>query len=511
MSADVPERDQVAHIRLEEISKQFGRVRALDAVSLEVPRGSIHALIGENGAGKSTLGKIIAGAYQPDSGRLLIDGEPVEFHSPRAALDHGIATIAQEPAIVPRLSVAQNVMLGSEPAAANFIRGRSLREAYERIAGEAGFDLAGELSAGGLRVAEQQQIEILRALSRDASVIVMDEPSAALSGPESAKLHHVIRALAARGKTILLISHFLREVLDLADTVTVLRDGRVVAGMATAQATEQTLVEAMLGRPLTAAFPQRREPAADAEVVLAVRNLHAPGVVDATLEVRKGEIVGLAGLVGAGRTELARAIFGAVRPSAGEVTLAGRPIGQSPRDSLRAGVAMIPESRADDGLVMMRSVLENVTLARLDDLSSLGVVHRRSERRAAREVLTRCDVRGAGAGAPVRDLSGGNQQKVLFARTFMSAPRLLIADEPTRGVDIGAKRAIYELLVSLAAEGLGILLISSELEEIIGLAHRAYVMRRGRVVGQLDRESLTERAILTAAFADPTAAIEEAA
>jgi rhamnose transport system ATP-binding protein len=501
-------RDELPQIQLEEVSKHFGRVQALDSVSLAVRRGSIHALIGENGAGKSTLGRIIAGAYAPDSGRLLLDGEPVSFHSPRAALEQGIATIAQEPAIVPRLSVAENVLLGSEPTAANFIRRRTLNQTYARIAAEAGFDLFGEQPADRLRVAEQQQVEILRALSRDAKVIVMDEPSAALSGPESTKLHRVVRALAARGKTILLISHFLREVLELADTITVLRDGRIVADAAAGEATEPTLVEAMLGRPVTAAFPPKRPAAQSAPIVLSARNLSAPGVVDASLELRAGEIVGLAGLVGAGRTELARAIFGAARSSAGEVLAGARRIGHSPRDSLRAGVAMVPESRTEDGLVMMRSVLENVSLARLDELSSAGVVRRGRERRAARAVLARCDVRGAGPTAPVRNLSGGNQQKVLFARTFMVQPSVLIADEPTRGVDIGAKRTIYDLLAALAADGLGILLISSELEEITGLAHRVYVMRRGRIVEELQGKGVTERAILTAAFAEPQSAEE---
>jgi simple sugar transport system ATP-binding protein/ribose transport system ATP-binding protein len=331
----------------------------------------------------------------------------------------------------------------------------------------------------------------------------MDEPSAALNGLESAKLHRVIRSLAAGGKTILLISHFLREVLELADTITVLRDGRIVASADASGATEQTLVEAMLGRPLTAAFPSKRSPPADAPVLLAVRHLHAPGVIDASLEVRAGEIVGLAGLVGAGRTELARAIFGAERASSGEVTAADRRLGRSPRHSLRAGVAMIPESRQQDGLILTRSVLENVSLASLGALSRFGLIRRGRERQAAEEVLMRCDVRGAGSAAPVRALSGGNQQKVLFARMFLCRPTVVIADEPTRGVDVGAKRAIYDLLVSLAGEGLGILLISSEIEEIIGLAHRALVMRRGRIVSELTAETLTEREILMAAFAEP--------
>jgi simple sugar transport system ATP-binding protein/ribose transport system ATP-binding protein len=500
-SADEPAPGEAALVTVDGVSKRFGRIQALDDVSIEVRRGSIHALVGENGAGKSTLGKIIAGEHIADAGRMLLDGEPVSFRSPREALEHGIATIAQEAAIVPHLSVAQNVLLGVEPRAAGLVRRRALRERYARIATSVGFDLPGGISADRLRTAEQQQIEILRALSRDARLIIMDEPSAALSGPDLEKLHRVIRQLAAEGAAILLISHFLREVLALADIVTVLRDGRVVMSTSAAGATEETLVEAMLGRPLTSAFPPMRAPDADAPVVLSVRNLRAPGVVDASLELRAGEIVGLAGLVGAGRTELARALIGAARPSSGEVMHGDRPLGRDPRKSLRAGVVMIPESRKDDGLVLTRSVLENVTLARLAHLSRLGVIRPRAERSAADGVLARCDVRGAGAAAPVRSLSGGNQQKLLFARMFLCNPRVVIADEPTRGVDVGAKRAIYDLLAELAQEGLGVLFISSEVEEIIGLAHRVLVMRGGRIVTELGRDQVSERAILTAAFA----------
>jgi ABC-type sugar transport system ATPase subunit len=505
-----PDGGEIAHIELHEVTKHFGRVRALEAVSLSLRRGSIHALIGENGAGKSTLGKIVAGAYLADGGRMLLDGAPVSFRSPREALEHGVATIAQEPSIVAHLTVAENVLLGAEPSRMRFIRRRSLNQAYEQVAASAGFDLAGGMSAGRLRVAEQQQVEILRALCRDAQLIIMDEPSASLSRPDSDKLHRVIRALASGGKTILLISHFLREVLELADTISVLRDGRIVARTDAASATEQTLVEAMLGRPLTAAFPPKRIASQERRVLLGVRGLKAPGVLDASLEVAAGEIVGLAGLVGAGRTELARAIFGSVRSSSGEVTLAGRRIGRSPRDSLRAGVAMIPESRKDDGLILTRSVAENVSLTTLGQLSRFGFVRRGAERSAADAVLARCDVRGAGSAAPRRSLSGGNQQKLLFARIFLCGPQVVIADEPTRGVDIGAKRAIYDLLASMADDGLGILLISSELEEIIGLAHRVLVMRRGQIVSELRGEAITERAILTAAFAEPASTVHAA-
>ena len=359
------------------------------------------------------------------------------------------------------------------------------------------------MSAGRLRTAEQQQIEILRALSRDTQLIVMDEPSAALSAHETERLHGIIRSLVRTGTTIILISHFLREVLDLADVVTVLRDGRVIRTSPASAETESSLVEAMLGRPLTSAFPPRTPVAADAPVVLSVNGLRRAGVDEASFELRAGEILGIAGLVGAGRTELARAVFGASRHEAGTVVLGdGRHVARSPRRSLDVGLAMIPESRKDDGLILGRSSVENAALSRLEALSTLGVVRRTAERRGARAMLERCGVRGARYSAAVRSLSGGNQQKVLFARTLFCGPRVLIADEPTRGVDVGAKRAIYDLLVELADDGLGVVVISSELEEILGLSDRVLVMRRGRLVAELSGDELTENRILAAAFGD---------
>ena len=496
----------MAQLELQHVSKHFGGVRALDDVSLEVARGSVHAIVGENGAGKSTLGRIVAGVVSPDGGRMLLDGAPTSLRSPREALEHGVAAIAQEPSLVPQLNVAENVYLGAEPRRRGFIRRRALRAAYAELAARAGFDLPGQARAGALRTAEQQKTEILRALSREARIIVMDEPSAALSAPETAQLHDIVRSLARRETTIVLISHFLREVLELADTVTVLRDGKVVRTSPTAEETEATLVEAMLGRPLTTTFPPKRPAKPDAPIVLAVENLRAPGVDGVSFDVRAGEIVGLAGLVGAGRSELARAIFGASRITSGVALLhPDRPLGKSPRRSLDAGLAMIPESRREQGLVFGRSVVENVTLARLGELSRMGVVNRRAERRSAARILDRCQVRGAAHSAPVGALSGGNQQKVLFARMLLRDPQVLLADEPTRGVDVGAKLAIYELLVSLAEEGTAIVLISSELEELLGLAHRVLVMRAGRLAAELAGEAMTEAAILTAAFADRSA------
>jgi rhamnose transport system ATP-binding protein len=496
-----PSAVQGTHVELVDIAKSFGGVRALDGISLKVGRGSIHALVGENGAGKSTLGKILAGVIAPDHGQLLIGGEPVAFRSPREAILRGIVLIAQELSIAPALSVAENVFLGTEPRRAGFVARRALRRRYDELAAAAGFELSGDLPGRGLRTADQQKVEILRALCRDARLIVMDEPTAALGRPDADRLYQVIRRLAAGGTTVVLVSHFLREVAELADQVTILRDGRLVRTAPAADETQETMLSSMLGRSLGATFPARRPVPAQAPVVLEARDLSAPGVHNVSLQVRAGEIVGLAGLVGSGRTELARALYRAERATSGTVTAAGQPLtGQGPWTALRAGLAMIPESRKEQGLMLGRPIAENVSLASLARLSDLGLVRRRAERQAVASALGQVGVRVPAQAAPVSTLSGGNQQKALFARILLRGPRVLVADEPTRGVDVGAKRAIYELLTSLAAEGLGVLLISSDAEEILGLAHRVLVMRAGRIAAEFRGEDMTEAAILAAAF-----------
>ena len=487
-------------LRVERVSKQFGETRALSEVALSVLPGSVHALVGENGAGKSTLGRIIAGVMPSDTGELVVDGESVSFSRPRDALERGIAIIAQEIALVPTLGAAENVLLGVEPRRWGIIDRAELRRRFRVLASDAGFELPESVSIGAMPVAQQQQVEILRALGRDARLIVMDEPTARLSAVEAEKMHAVIRSLAASGRSVLLISHFLKEVLEVADTVTVLRDGRLVSTGATDDATEASLIEAMLGRQLTAQVPDRRPAAADAPTVLETRNLSGPGFSNVTIRVAAGEIVGVAGLVGAGRSELAHAIAGAAPILGGELYLSGRRRQfASPREASAEGVVMIPESRHDQGLFALRPVRENVSIASIDALTRLGLVDRRRERNAIGSALEQVSV-AASADAPVLTLSGGNQQKVLFARSIMCAPTLLVADEPTRGVDVGAKRAIYELLVEFAAAGMAILLISSEMEEILGLAHRVCVMRGGAVSAQLAGSEMTEAAILAAAF-----------
>jgi len=323
MTTPEPSRFQGAHVELRDVSKSFGGARALAGVNLQIGRGSIHALVGENGAGKSTIGKIISGVIAPDRGQLLLGGEPVRFRSPRDAFSRRIVLIAQEMSIVPSLSVAENVFLGTEPRRAGFLRRQALGRRYSELAGTAGFELSGELNAGGLRTADQQKVEILRALSRNAELIVMDEPTAALSGPDVATLHEVIRRLARSGTTVVLVSHLLGEVLQLADEVTILRDGHVVRTTAAAGQNEESLLNAMLGRSISATFPARQRVGPDAPVVLSVRGLTAPGVSGVSFDLHAGEIVGLAGLVGAGRTELARAVYQAHRTAAGTVSLAG--------------------------------------------------------------------------------------------------------------------------------------------------------------------------------------------
>ena len=489
-----------AHIEARGVSKRFGGVQALREVDLSIERGSIHGLVGENGAGKSTLGKILAGVHRPDDGELVVDGRAVTYRSPRDALADGITIIAQEPTLVPYRSVQENVFLGVERGLV--LDERRAGRRFASLVDASGIDLSGRRLAQSLPVADQQKVEILRALARDAKVVVMDEPTSALTTDEAERLFDLIRRLRDRGVTIIYVSHFLSEVLSLADTVTVLRDGRIVRTSPAAEETPERLVAGMLGRDLDLAFPDKQPVPADAPVVLSVSGLsREPSVHDVSFEVRAGEIVGLAGLIGSGRSEVARLIFGADRAGAGAVEVDGKRLrARSPRAAIRRGVVMLPEDRKREGLLMLRSVVDNITLPHLGDVSNAGVLSRRAERRRAAELVTRVDVRTRSNSAPVNTLSGGNQQKVLFAKWLFRRPRVFIADEPTRGVDVGAKRAIYELIQDLAAEGIAVLLISSEHEEVLGLAHRVLVMRAGRIVAELAEREMSEDAVLHAAF-----------
>jgi simple sugar transport system ATP-binding protein/ribose transport system ATP-binding protein len=495
------------HIRARSIVKRFGGAQALAGVDLDIERGTVHALVGENGAGKSTLGRILAGVHRPDEGEILVNGAgPVRLRSPVDALALGITIIAQEPTLEARRTIAENVLLGIEPGRRGLMDRRGLRERCAAIAADAGFD---ELAAAPGRIvatlgaADRQKVEILRALARQASLIVMDEPTAALPTTDAHHLLDVVARLRSRGITILYISHRLSEIMAVADMVTVLRDGSRVWTAPIRQVSHEAIVAAMLGRPSDTAFPPKRPAPAGSPVVLDTHGLaREPVVRGVDLRIRAGEIVGLAGLVGSGRTEIARLVFGADRPTSGTVELDGRRVAfRSPHEAIAAGVVLLPESRKAQGLLLGRSVKENVTLPHLSAFGRLGVLDPPAERRQAGEATERLDVRTPTIDAPVSSLSGGNQQKVLFARSLLRSPRLLIVDEPTRGIDVGARRAIYELIVGLAGSGMAVLLISSELDEVVGLAHRILVIREGRVAAELEHDRISEEAVLRAALA----------
>ncbi len=491
------------HVELFDIGKRFAGVQALQGITLAIERGMVHALVGENGAGKSTLGRIIAGAHSPDAGSMRVDGEDVRFGSPRDALAHGVTMIAQELTLVPRRSVVENVFLGKETARLGVVVNAPMRARFRELCERAGFDLPADALVGTLRIADQQKVEILRALAREARLVVMDEPTAALTLDESERLLNIVRGLRQAGTTIVFVSHFLQEVLSIADTVTVLRDGRLVHTRPAENETPESIVTAMLGRSMQMTFPDKVFPPDDAPVVLSVRGLtRRPAFEDISFDVRAGEIVGLAGLIGSGRTEVARAIFGADRPESGEIELNGQRVRiRSPRGAIRTGIAMLPESRKDQGLHMRSSIVRNVSLAHLGDVSRVGVVMPIAERHKVEQLTEQVDVRASRLGAWVSTLSGGNQQKVLFAKWLFRPPLALLADEPTRGVDVGAKRAIYELVQRLAANGMAVLLISSELEEVLGLAHRILVIKSGRLAAEFDGRTATEDEVLHAAFA----------
>jgi ABC-type sugar transport system ATPase subunit len=417
-------------------------------------------------------------------------------------LHEHITGIAQELSLLPTRSVIDNVFLGSEAGRHGLVDRRTLRDRYRTLSDQAGFHVPPDIRVRDLAVAQQQQVEILRALARDAELIILDEPTASLTPKEAGALFDAIRGLRATGTTIVYVSHFLREVIDLVDRLVVMRDGQIVDIVSAQEATLDSVVTSMLGRQVSLAFPPKRPPRADARVVLKGEGLsdgHA--VRGASLEVREGEILGVAGLMGSGQTELARLLFGASRRRAGRLWLDGSPFDpHSPRTAIRHRIAMIPESRGRLGLMLNRSLSENVTLPKLGPVSRLGLLRRSLERVAVTQGLERVGVSAGRQSDAVRTLSGGNQQKVLFAKWLATQPKVLIADEPTRGVDVGAKHAIYEMIVELAQAGLAVVVISSEMEEILGLAHRIIVMRGGQLVSEIDGSTATEAEVMAAAF-----------
>jgi ABC-type sugar transport system ATPase subunit len=454
------------------------------------------------------LGKIIAGVYRPDRGQVLLDGQLVEFSSPVDALQHGIALVSQELALMPQRTVLENVFLGDEPRRAGLWSGRDARRRFAEAVAATGLDLEPDAVAGTLRKSEQQKVEILRAVSRGARLIVMDEPTSALGEADSAVLLGIIRQLAQEGRTVIFVSHFLNDILSVSDDITILRDGVLVRSGPASKETPQSLVDAMVGRSLKLELPERNPRPVAAPVVLRVSNLSSrSGVRNASLEIRRGEILGVAGLVGSGRSELASAIFGVDRHD-GVIELDGERVTiASPTQAVDLGVVLLPESRKELGLVLGRSIVENVALPHLREVSTWGWISRRREAARAHDVLEQFGVRRSSDGVEIGTLSGGNQQKAMFAKWFFRKPRVLIADEPTQGVDVAAKAAIYRHIIDLARDGLAVLLISSELEEVLALAHRTIVMREGKVVAEFMNDRGDAVDVLSAALGASTEAI----
>jgi rhamnose transport system ATP-binding protein len=481
-------------------AKSFGAVRAVIDGTIELYAGEAHALVGENGAGKSTMVKILAGVHQPDSGELLIDGQPVTLHGPADAQQAGIAVIYQEPTLFPDLSVAENIFMGRQPlAAGRRIDRRAMNADAAALFGRLGVRLDPGRVSRGLSIADQQIVEIAKALSLDTRVIVMDEPTAALSLAEVARLFEVVRTLRESGAAVLFISHRLEEVFEICQRITVMRDGRHVLTSELSELTADDLIRAMVGRQLAERADSQRP--APGELVLRVERLTREGVfTDISLDVRAGEIVALAGLVGSGRSEVARAVFGIDRYDAGQVAMRGRELRRaSPTGAMAAGIGFVPEDRRQQGLVMDMSVQQNVALASLGRLRKGGLVRSAAERAFAADWAVRLNLKYGRLIDPVSQLSGGNQQKVVLAKWLGRKPALLIVDEPTRGIDIATKAEVHRLLTQLAADGVAILMISSELPEVLNIGDRILVMREGRLTAEFSHEDATEENIMAAA------------
>ncbi|MDQ3466702.1 MAG: sugar ABC transporter ATP-binding protein, partial [Chloroflexota bacterium] len=470
------------------ITKSFPGVRALQDVSLEVRRGEIHALVGENGAGKSTLMKILYGVYQPDAGTILLDGEATTIPSPHAAQQLGISMVHQELNLIPALDVARNVFLGREPTRGlGVIDWAKTYQATRSLLAQLHIRLNPRTPVRRLSTAQKQMVEIARALSWQPRLLILDEPTSSLTQTEIAELFRILRTLRESGVSVLYISHRLEELAEIADRVTVFRDGRYIATEDARTTPISTLIRLMVGRSVDQLFPKVELPVG-AEV-LRVEGLSRQGAFrDVSFAVHAGEIVGMAGLVGAGRSETARVIFGADRKDRGNLFLEGQPVTiDSPADAIAAGIGLLPEDRKLQGLVLPLSVKLNVSLATLPAVSPGGVIRQRARAAIARRFVQDLRVRTPSIEARVRNLSGGNQQKVVLAKWLASHPKVLIFDEPTRGIDVGAKVEVYNLMNGLAARGVGILLISSELPEVLGMSDRVLVMHEGQLVANLTR------------------------
>lgn len=499
-------------LELRHASKSFGRVRALGDGSLALWPGEVHALLGENGAGKSTLVKLLAGVYQPDSGELLVDGQARTFANPAEARDAGLAVIYQEPTLFADLSIAENIYMGRQPRdRLGRIRYDEMNREVDTLLQSLGVNLRAERLVRGLSIADQQVVEIAKALSLNANVLIMDEPTAALSLTEVERLFAIVRSLRERNAAILFITHRLDEVFALTQRLTIMRDGLKVFDAMTADMTIDSIVSKMVGRDLDTFYP--KADVAPGEVRLSVRGLTRDGVFkNVSLEVRAGEIVALAGLVGAGRSEVARAIFGIDPVDAGEVRIAGKPLQLGrPQAAVRAGLALVPEDRRAQGLALELSIARNASLTVLGRLVKHGLISSRSENTLAADWGRRLRLKASDLDAPVGTLSGGNQQKVVLGKWLATGPKVLIIDEPTRGIDVGAKAEVYRTLVELVREGMAVLMISSELPEVLGMADRILVMHEGRISADIARADANEERVMSAALGASPSTLGKAA
>jgi ribose transport system ATP-binding protein len=481
------------------VSRSFGPVQVLFEIDLELRAGEVHVLIGENGAGKSTAMKILAGYLEPSAGEVRLDGRPVAFASSQEAEDRGVVLIHQEFNLAPQLTVEQNVFLGRELKRGFFLDHREMRARTRALLARLGCRVDPSVRVRDISVPDKQMVEIAKALSREARVLIMDEPTAVLTNRETEVLLGQIDRLRAEGTAILYTSHKLDEVARIADRVTVLRDGRRVLTAPASELSEDRMAVAMVGRDMADLYPPKR-PAGGGEPVLEVRGLTVPGLVeDAGFTLRRGEILGFAGLVGSGRTELMEGLVG-LREAAGSVTLEGRPLTARSVDAARrAGLVYLTEDRKERGLLLNKSLRENLTLLALDRFAG-WLIDRRAEDAALTRAITEFDIRAPNRELPAGNLSGGNQQKLLIAKTMLAEPRVVIIDEPTRGIDIGTKQQIYHFIHRLADAGTGVIVISSEMPEVIGLADRVVVMRAGRIAGELEGTQVTEQNIVRLAM-----------
>src|SRR6516164_1218018 len=488
-------------LEVRRVSKSFPGVVAVDDVSLRVERGTVHALIGENGAGKSTLMKIIAGIIPADAGELCLLGRTLKLRGPRQALESGIAMIHQELNLMPTMTVAENIWIGREPAGAlGLVSHRELHRRTRALLERLRIDLDPQAEVRTLSIASRQLVEIARALSYDSQLLIMDEPTSALTERDAAHLFTIIRELKSQGKGVLYITHRMDELREIADEITVLRDGRYIGTERIGNLTREQMIRMMVGRELTRIFPGAR-PVAGA-VVLCTRGLSLPPHFrDVSFELHAGEILGIAGLVGAGRSKLAEALFGVTPASSGKILIGGAEIEvDSPRAALSCGMAFVTEDRKETGCLLTLSVLDNLDIAVLTrDFVRLGFVRGTAVREKCAAISRQLRVKTPDLGEPIVNLSGGNQQKVLIGRWLLTAPRILILDEPTRGIDVAAKAEIHQLIAQLAARGTAVLMISSELPEILGMSHRVMVMHEGRVTGVLEREQADQEKIMALA------------